>query len=154
MRLGKKITFYAVLNKREPSKFLTFTLTKKQAIEYGNKFLKAIHMEHFKQWCEYHNLNADMNDSWNIYFMKCLTADEKREIVINKIGYKWEDMTAILRMFGGCVPLGCSFDTPQEYSYLNLRLETHKKLTEDLLKKVQDIVDESEKQEVKTEPDA
>ena len=29
-------------------------------------------------------------------------------------------------MFGGCMPVGCSYETKSEYEYLNYKLETQK----------------------------
>ena len=56
---NKKILLYVVSSRKNPSKFLTITLTKKQAIEYGNSFLKILNLEHFRSWCELKGLNPE-----------------------------------------------------------------------------------------------
>lgn len=153
---NKKMLLYVVSLRSNPSKFLSFTVTKKQAIEYGNSFLKLTHLDHFTSWCELKELNPDLEDSWNIYYLECISKEEKQDVVIHKIYYKWNDIVAIMRMFGGCVPLGNSFNTQSEYSYLNFKLETQKKLTETLKDQLEKIMQQEdyEKTEESEEPDA
>ncbi len=127
-RHNKKITFFVVQDKenKNPSNFLTVTCTKEDAIEYAYTYLKIQHVEHFKLWCDLRELDYNSKEAWNLYSKKCLTTEDLKRYIIRKITYTFNELTAILRMFGNCPPLGCSFDTPTEYSYLKYKLETQK----------------------------
>lgn len=139
--MPRKLKFYAVADVKETSKFLTIVNTKKEAFEFGNKYLKLLHIDHFKRWCEVHNLNEHDDDSWHIYFLTVLTDEERQQLKIYKAVYKVREIASILRMFGGCNPLGCSFDTTSEYAYLNYRLEMGKKIASDLYETMQDMME-------------
>lgn len=45
---------------------------------------------------------------------------------IGTITYSMNDLAAILRMFGGCMPLGCSYETETEQGYFNRKLNNQR----------------------------
>ena len=139
----KKITFYLVLDQKQNNKILTITATKKEAIEFGYRFLKVKHYDHYNRWCELKNLNPDSDNAWARYFMNVLTMEEKIQYAVAKRIYELNNVAAIMRMFAGCFPLGCSFDTPTEYSYLKSKLESQ----ELAAKWMKETIEEAKKEE-------
>ena len=123
-RREKKIEFYVAIEKADPTKFLCITNKKEEAIEYIIQHFKFLKMEHFKMWCNCRNLNINDDAAWFKYFNDVVTVEEKNEYQVNKIGYTHSNLSALLRMFSGCVPIGCSFDTPAEYQYFDNKLKS------------------------------
>ena len=126
----KKITFYLVIDQSQNNQILTITSTKKQAIEYGYQFLKIKHYDHYSKWCELKELNPESENAWFRYFVNVLTIEEKSKYAVAKRVYTLETVAAIMRMFGGCTPLGCSFDSETEYIYLKSKLATQEAAAE------------------------
>ena len=58
-RNNKKVYFYAVIDRNQNNQILTIACNKKDCIDYGYKFLRIKHFDHFKMWCELRNLNVD-----------------------------------------------------------------------------------------------
>lgn len=123
---NKKVTFFVVQSIDDCNAFLTIVCDKKDAIEFILKLLKLEKLNHFQAWCNLRNLDPSSDAAWSLYFNTCVPKEDKMKYVIRKIYYKLNDVGAILRMFGGCSPLGCKFDTPQEYDHLKQVLETQK----------------------------
>lgn len=118
-----QIKLYAVIKREAPDKFLTVTTKKDEAVEYALKLLKLEHLSHFQSWCILRNYSSNCPESWDIYFNDCISEAEKHDYIISKISYKLKDLAGIIRMFGGCVPLGCSYDLPVEYEYSKAKSE-------------------------------
>ena len=116
--MGKKLTFYLVIDQSQNNQILTITLTKKQAIEYGYQYLKIKNYDHYSRWCELKEFDPESENAWFRYFTNVLTMEEKSKYAVAKRIYKLDTVASIMRMFAGCLPLGCSFDTPTEYLYL------------------------------------
>lgn len=123
-RSKKKIHFYAVTNKNQPKQILTLTCTKMQAVDFCYRFLRVKHFDHFKMWCEMRDLDVNSESAWSTYFNNCIDKEERCEYLIHKKVYELNNVAAILRMFGGCLPMGCKFDTENEYKYLEYKLQT------------------------------
>lgn len=137
MRLhNKKITLFAVYDKKEnPTKFITLTLYKKEADEFIYNLLRISHFEHFKSWCEIRNLDVNDDSSWSKYLCNCLSIEDINRYVIHKVIYKLGDVVSIMRMFGGCIPIGCSFDTECEQNRLDYILECNRVYQEKMKEK-------------------
>ena len=123
---NKRITFYVVQDELNPVNFLTLTCSKKDAIEFAYTYLKIQHIEHFKLWCDLRELDYNTEMAWELYSRKCITKEELKRYRIRKVSYTFNAVASMLRMFGRCNPIGCSFDTPTEYNYLKQKLETQK----------------------------
>ena len=122
-RREKKIEFYVAVAKANPTKFLCITNNKEEAIEYVIQYFKLLKFEHFKMWCDCRNFNPADDLVWFKYYNEVISKEEKNDYEVHKIGYTLNNLSAILRMFSGCFPIGCSFDTPTEYEYLEDKLK-------------------------------
>ena len=145
----KKINLFVAQDKDDPSRFLTVTCTKEDAVDFCYKFLRIQKFNHFKLWCDLRKLNVEDESSWDKYYSQCVTIDEKKKFIIRKIRYNFNDVAAIMRMFGGCMPVGCSFDTKTEYDYLNYKLETQK-ATKTITDTLQDVFSKAKEELEKT----
>ena len=140
----EQLVFYAISLVKEPTKFLSLTLTKEEATEFVLQHLKMRNLEHFSSWCDCHELNVNDDLAWLKYFNDVLTVKDKTEYTINKIGYTYINLGAFLRMFSGCLPIGCSFDQPIEYEYVDSKMRSMDKLfntpelKDDLLKALEE----------------
>ena len=126
----KTVSFYLVIDQNQSNQILTITSTKKEAIEYGYQFLKIKHYDHYNRWCELKGFSPSSEQAWFRYFMNVLTIEEKSQYAVAKRKYTVDTLAAIMRMFGGCTPLGCSFDTETEYIYLKSKLATQEAAAE------------------------
>ena len=135
-----KIFAYALISTEIKNKFLTITKDTKEAIEYSMMLLKLKYHEHFGLWCDARNLDKNSEKSWLSYYENSVPAAEKAEFQIIKVAYDIDNLLAILRMFGNCFPLGCSFDTDVEKIYFNAIVE------ETLQKKAEEKVKEQAKE--------
>lgn len=132
---------YALTTKDNNKNFLTITQSRYEALEYANRLLQIEVFEHYSLWCKSRNYDpADMS-IWYIYFNDCLNEEQKQRYKIIKIKVFKKDLIAIMRMFGNCVPLGCSFDTPAEYEYTKNKKEQQEKKNELIKKAIDDLVD-------------
>lgn len=113
----KKITLFTVQKVENLDNLLTVTTSKKQAIEFAHKNLKAEHLDHYTRWCDLHNQDADSKEAWDTYFEDCISIEEKSSYYVIPIVYDAEQVAAIIRMFTECRPIGCSFDLPLESAY-------------------------------------
>lgn len=119
----KKIPLYVLISDDHPGIFLTFTNEKSEATEYAFNYLIYKNFSHFKSWCELRDINFEDPKSAEEYFSTVIDQEEKNKYKVLKIDYAINDMVSILRMFGGCIPLGCSFDRPAEIQYFNDNLK-------------------------------
>ena len=109
----------------------------KDAYEYLNKLIQVEHFEHFKKWAELKNLDINTSSTWDLYSAQCIPEEEWDKFIISKISYTNKSISAMLRMFAKCVPLGCSYENNLE---LTKYLETLK-LQEQILKGLNSIDD-------------
>lgn len=152
----KKLHVYAIVKKGDEKNFLTLTLHKEQAFEFASKLIKMEHFEHYSLWLELHE-KTDTLDAWQEYLTSCVDLEELQEYIIKEIDYKFSDVIAMLRMFGHCIPLDCSFDTDFEKAYRDsvveictqikdikkeaVDLSVAEKAVEDIESKLEDIAD-------------
>lgn len=86
---------------------LCVTATEKEAKEYINRKLLQDNYSHYFNWCSLRNISID-DSSWTFYL--------KMNTVINpyiysKVKVSHSSIANLFRMFYGCNPIGCSFDT-------------------------------------------
>lgn len=123
-RQNKKLELFVLTKKSDPDKFLTITLSQEDAIAYAHTLLKFSHKAHFQAWCALRDYDYKDSDSWEEYFVFCISDEEKLEYVVTSVTYKLKDIVAIMRMFGGCQPIGCPFETSVEYEHAKYKNET------------------------------
>ena len=144
----KKVEFYAVCERDTPGNFLTITCTKAEAAEYAYQYIKIKNLDHYEMWCNLREYDPASEKAWDEYFEKCISREEKLKYLITKITYKLKDVAAIMRMFGNCPPLGCSFDTQNEYNYLTYKLETQKHAAT-LVNKLNEAIEKQKEEQTK-----
>lgn len=113
----KKLSLFVLTKKDNPDRFLSIGLSKNEMIEYAHTLLRFEHEPHFKSWCTLRGYDADQKASWDEYFKTCIDQYRKSEYFITNVLYRLEDVVAIMRMFGGCSPIGCTFETDTEYDH-------------------------------------
>ena len=118
-----KLRFFVLVHKDNPLKFLTITTTRKDAIEYANALLKNLHLEHFTLWCNVRNYVVDDPSAWLEYLINCINQEELKEYKVVKIYTNKANMAVIMRLFNGCVPLGCDFESDLEIKVYDKKLD-------------------------------
>lgn len=131
--MKKKIRCYIVKNILNPLKIYTLTTTKKEAEEYINKRLFLENQEDFDSWCFYHKVPENERDSyWPQYFNKRLSPEKKLQYTYFKAYYTLDEVCSMIRMFCGCQPIGCSYDTDYENLYISKKQTIESTLTREL----------------------
>ena len=133
-----KITFYAVTKEFDRSLldkaraggkgltkgeldsigFLTITNSRKEALEFIDRYLLLNCKEHFVSWHNIHKANPikaayevflrdDAKESWDEYKQEVAS---EWSFLIHKIKYRKKDVAMFLRMLNGCMPMGCSYE--------------------------------------------
>ena len=133
----KKIPLYLVYKNENPDSLVTVLSDKKQINEFIDKMIIVDNWEHYKMWCELRKLNyKDISVQYSYIDNYINTnpeeAQSKYSFIVKKTIYTTEAMSSILRMFNGCVPIGCSYENPFEFTYANL---LYSKLSEEEDKK-------------------
>lgn len=124
-----KNKFYAVSMKSHPNIFICYCTSKAEAREYVYSFIKAKHQTHFSEWCRYKELNENNWEIFYQYFNTVIDDEEKKNYVIHSLKYNKKDLAAILRMFGSCIPLNCSFEKEIEHKYFNEKEKAREKVS-------------------------
>lgn len=127
---NKTLKLYILSKGDNLDNFLCVALSKKDIVEYLNKLLKFEHLPHYQAWCSIHEYDAESNVAWKEYFDTCIDFPEKSRYKIANVTYKLNDVVAIMRMFGGCIPIGCSFETQSEHAYMKYQRELESVLEE------------------------
>lgn len=133
----KKIPLYLIYRNEDPSSLVTVLSDKKQIDEFINRMIIVDNWDHFKMWCDLRNLDYKSTESQYSYIANYIEtnteeAESKYTFIVKKTLYTKEALASILRMFNGCVPVGCSYENPVEATYANL---IYSKLAEDVDKK-------------------
>ena len=108
--VSDKDNLYLDIDKTAPN-ILCVTVTAEQANEYIDRRLFIEKFNHYNNWCELRDLKPDDANSWVRYRKNLSTSYfyEEHEIECNAIA-------SLFRLFYGCTPIGCSFDTLLEAS--------------------------------------
>ena len=141
----KLINLFAVVTKEDfeaikskglqvPHKFLTIVTTTEECLEYIDMLEYEDHYEHYISWCDQRGLNPEEEYSWEAY--REIVLGDDCDYAMFEIKLVWEDILAFLRMFQGCVPLGCSFDRIIETVYFSSQV---KKMFKNKLNKSEDL---------------
>lgn len=122
MFFNKKVKLYGIFINQDLSKLLTIVENKKDIDEYVMKLLKLEFFSHYNTWLQVRMLE-DSEDNWQEYFNTVIPQEDKMKYTVCKLIYNRSQLSSILRMFCGCTPLGCSFNSEAEYSYFNTQVE-------------------------------
>ena len=113
----KKLKIFGVAKKDAPENFLTIALKKEECVEYVKKYVLLEHLDHFLSWANLRNLDSHAIETQFAYLTDCIELDEWDKYIIVPLYYTYDEVVAIIRMFGNCTPLGCSFDKAMEKLY-------------------------------------
>ena len=141
---NKTIPLYLVYKNENPESLVTVLANEKQINEFIDNMILVDNWDHFKMWCnlrklDYMNVNSQHSYIDNYIEANPEEAESKYTFIVKKTYYTKETLSSILRMFNGCVPIGCSYENPVEVAYANL---IYSKLAEDTDKK-EDIKNEA-----------
>lgn len=133
----KKIPLYLVYRNENPESLITVLPDKKQINEFIDRMIIVDNWDHFKMWCSLRKLDYKDPENQSSYIDSYVAAnpdeaESRYTFIVRKTFYTKEALSAILRMFNGCVPIGCSYESPIEVTYANL---IYSKLAEDVDKK-------------------
>lgn len=134
---NKTIPLYLVYKNENPESLVTVLANEKQINEFIDKMILVDNWEHFKMWCnlrklDYKNINSQYYYIDNYIETNPEEVRSKYTFIVKKTLYTKEALSSILRMFNGCVPVGCSYESPVEVTYANL---IYCKLAEEVDKK-------------------
>ena len=87
---------------------VSLTTTPEEAEEFISRKLMGERSEHFKSWCDLRDLKQNA-ESWDKYYRKVLR--DSNPYTYYKLEVDVRSVAGICRIFYGCVPIGCSFDT-------------------------------------------
>ena len=121
---NSKITVYGLAKVDTPNSYLTFVSKKQDLEEYVRRFILLEHFEHYRAWCNLKNYDLESPEIEKLYFKTCIESSELNNYIVKKLKYRLKDITGILRMFGNCLPLGCSFELPYEDIYFKSKFES------------------------------
>lgn len=129
----KKIPLYLVYRNENPASLVTVLADKNQIDEFIDRMIIVDNWGHFKMWCSLRELDYKSLESQYSYIDNYVAAnpqeaESKYTFIVRKTLYTKEALASILRMFNGCVPIGCSYESPVETTYANL---IYSKLAED-----------------------
>lgn len=128
----KRVYLYLVYRNENENSLVTVLEKKEQINEFVNRNIIVENFNHFKLWCELRNMDYTQVESENAYINNFLTTSNEEDLnkysyIIKKVYYSRKAIASILRMFNGCFPLGCSYETHAEEAYLDLMYKEAKK---------------------------
>lgn len=116
----KKVILYFVSPKDDEENIVTVLDDKEQIQEYIRQRIILDNEPHYKAWAELHELDPLKEENKTEYVNQFLerTSDEDLEqysFIVRGFEFSLPDLASILRMFSGCVPIGCSYEQPVEF---------------------------------------
>lgn len=124
------IKAYMLISKDDPDNILTICLHKSEARMYAHMLLREKYLHHYENWCILHGYDVDSMTSWYIYFDEIVPDSEKEAYIITQVKYSYKNIAALMRMFAGCLPVGCDFEDEYEYDYAEAKLNMEKEYVE------------------------
>lgn len=124
MRKNKILTFYSLnyvpeKNPDESPHILSIAVSKDDLVEYAHIWLRNYLIDEYIQWADDEDLDWEEWATWNLYFDTEVSQTLKDRLKVQKMKFKASDIAAMLRMFGSCKPIGCSFETHLEDAYFD-----------------------------------
>lgn len=124
----KKVYLYLVYKSEDANSLVTVLEKEYQINEFINRNIIVHNYNHFKAWCKLREMDYTKIESENAYIDNFLdTATEeslnKYTYIVKKVYYTKTALASILRMFNGCLPLGCSYETEVEDVYAKVLVE-------------------------------
>lgn len=125
---NKKVKIYALVMRNKPKDFITFCIDEDQCREYLMYLLTWQRFEHYKNWCDICEIDYMKKSSREYYYSTVISDDDKNGYAILPLTFLQKDILAIIRMFSNCVPLGASFELPEELIKFKTAVEIENKL--------------------------
>ena len=133
-------------------KIHTLVTTREEGFEYIREHIILNHKEHFIRWCELHSKDPSNVHVKDEYIDTCVDMCEKdNQYSIIDIKYTYADLGVILRISAGCVPIGCSFDSPAEIEEYAAR-QAFMKAAADAQNVIKNIKDSKEEPQPRKKP--
>ena len=116
---SKKFKFYLVCEADNDESIVCVCSTVNEIGEFINSKILVDHFDHYKSWCELKNIDFNDITSKRTYLINYFNNSseetlDKYNYIIKKINYDKNTVAAVLRILHGYVPLGCSYETPEE----------------------------------------
>lgn len=129
----RKIKVYAVCKNCETkdkslANIYTILAKKKQALEYTLCRLYIEYQPHFNSWCELHNKDSSLIDTFKEYMAKVYNNEPYNDFVIISLSYDKPSLCSLLRMLSGCIPVGASYEFDEE---INKFIKNNQKQTKE-----------------------
>ena len=136
LKRKKKVFVYLVYENEKEDSLVTILSKQEQIGEFIDRMVILDHWNHYVAWCKLRELNYKDIESEQAYienFYKIATQEDKQNYtyIVKRVAYNTDAIASILRMFNGCVPIGCSYEFKGEFTYANM-------VYGDLIKKVKD----------------
>lgn len=106
------------------SELLPLTIVKniKEFNEFVSRYILVKNYTHYKMWCELRKYDPENDDIAYEYLQTCHIEDFYNYCAV-KVKYSKDNLLSILRMFNKCMPVGASYETDLERTYMNSIIE-------------------------------
>lgn len=136
LKKKKKVFVYLVYRNEQEDSLVTILSQQDQINEFIDRMVIIDHWKHYVAWCKLRELNYKTKTSESAYidnFYKIATQEDIKHYtyIVKKVAYNTDAIASILRMFNGCVPIGCSYEFKGEFAYAHM-------IYGDLIKKEKD----------------
>lgn len=109
----KLFKVYVIYKDNSQEKVLCVCTKKREVTEFIRKYYLVTHFEHFKSWCELHNYNVKSQEATNAYID--ISASDSFTFPVIAYWYDVNSLAGLLRMINNYVPVGCSFETENDW---------------------------------------
>lgn len=119
-----KIKLIGIIYKYDIDNILTVVSSPKEAMEYIRTLIAMKHFEHYVKWCDTRNLDKELDSTSEKYYNDMDLAEEEKDYNVIFLTYDKKRLAAELRNAFEYIPLGCSYEMPDEVTNY---IENHKK---------------------------
>ncbi len=113
----RKIKVYAICENIDNAldNIYTIVATKKQVNEYIMNRSYLEYLPHYLTWCELHNENSELKETF-IKYLDIVHRDDCIEFKVIKLKYTVNTLCSLLRTLSECVPVGTSYELEEEFT--------------------------------------
>lgn len=125
LKKKEKVFVYLVFKNEQEDSLVTILSKQGQIKEFIDKMVIIDHWDHYVAWCKLRELNYKDIESEQAYienFYKTATQEDMQNYtyIVKRAAYNTDAIASILRMFNGCVPIGCSYEFKGELAYASM----------------------------------
>lgn len=124
----RKIKLIGIVKKDKPKDIITIVCNEAEALEYIRTVVAIKHFKHYKQWCDVRGLDFKKDEYVDDYYKVMNLYQEEKTYALVKLTYNKARIAAELRNAFDYMPLGCSYELPEE---MLAYLEAHPKKDEE-----------------------